>query len=207
MHKVAVIDYGMGNLHSVCKALEKVGGVPVLLSEPADPDAFDHAVLPGVGALGDCMRGLHHRGMADWVRSWIRENRPFLGVCLGLQALFERSEEYDAKGLNILPGVVRRFQLSQPYKIPHMGWNAVQFHRLDTVMDKGLLEGEPQFYFDHSFFVVPEEDSMAWGWTDHGHPFVSAVRSGNCYAVQFHPEKSQAIGLQIYENFLRLSRA
>jgi glutamine amidotransferase len=172
-----------------------------------DPDAFDLVVLPGVGALGDCMDGLIQRRLDSWVRSWISEDRPFLGVCLGLQALFERSEEFDAHGLGILPGVVTRFQLPQAFKIPHMGWNAVEFDALDSVMDAGLLGHAPQFYFDHSFYVSTDDESIIWGRTEHGIAFTSAVNRGNCYAVQFHPEKSQAIGLQIYQNFLRLSWA
>jgi len=204
MNKVAVIDYGMGNLHSVCKALEFVGAKPVVVQNPSEPDQFDKMVLPGVGALGDCMRGLKSRKLDNWVKSWIQEDRPFLGVCLGLQALFEYSEEYDTVGLGIMPGKVVRFQLSQPYKIPHMGWNSVEFKPTETVMDHKLLNVDCQFYFDHTFYVNPEDRSMIWGQTEHCIQFVSAVRRDKCYAVQFHPEKSQAIGLQIYENFLKM---
>lgn len=204
MSKVAVIDYGMGNLHSVGKALERMGADPQILREPANPDDFDRVVLPGVGALGDCMKGLQAHRMDDWVKSWIREDRPFLGVCLGLQALFEHSEEYDTRGLGILPGKVRLFKLQHEFKVPHMGWNAVSFKTTDSFMDEKITEKSYQFYFDHSFHVVPEDEETIWGKTGHGHEFVSAVRRGNCYAVQFHPEKSQAIGLQIYKNFLKL---
>jgi imidazole glycerol-phosphate synthase subunit HisH len=204
MGKIAVIDYGMGNLHSVCKAFERVGASPEILREPADPDDFTHLVLPGVGALGDCMRGLQSRKLDSWVRSWVAEERPFLGVCLGLQALFEYSEEFDTAGLGILPGRVVRFRLEQPFKVPHMGWNTVTFKALGTAMDTGMLEPPGQFYFDHSFHVQPEARDLIWGWTHHGHPFTSAVCRGNCHAVQFHPEKSQAIGLQMYQNFTTL---
>ncbi len=204
MAKVAVIDYGMGNLHSVCKALEHVGGSPTIIKSPVDPDAFDHLVLPGVGALGDCMKGLHSRKLDGWVKSWVNEDRPFLGVCLGFQALFDYSEEFDTTGLGIFPGRVVRFRLSHPFKIPHMGWNSVQFDETGNCMDDVICDSNYQFYFDHSYFVKPEEEAINWGITEHGERFVSAVRRGNCYAVQFHPEKSQAIGLQIYKNFLRL---
>ena len=204
MAKVAVIDYGMGNLHSVCKALEHVGGSPTIIKSPVDPDTFDHLVLPGVGALGDCMKGLRSRKLDEWVKSWVKEDRPFLGVCLGFQALFDYSEEFDTTGLGVFPGNVVRFRLSHPFKIPHMGWNAVRFDPTGTCMDDVICERDYQFYFDHSYFVKPEEESINWGITEHGESFVSAVRRGNCYALQFHPEKSQAIGLQIYKNFLRL---
>jgi len=204
MNKVAVIDYGMGNLHSVRKALEHVGAETTLIQSPADPDLFDRLVLPGVGALGDCMKGLQARKLDQWVVSWVKENRPFLGVCLGLQALFEYSEEYDTRGLGVLCGKVKRFQLEQPFKIPHMGWNSVHFQKTETAMDERIADKDYQFYFDHSYFVKPEDEALAWGNTEHGISFVSAIHQDNCFAAQFHPEKSQAIGLQIYKNFLKL---
>ena len=202
MSRVAVIDYGMGNLHSVCKAFEFVGAETEIIREPVDADKFDRLVLPGVGSLGDCMLGLQHRGFADWVKSWVAEGRPFMGICLGFQAVFDYSEENNAKGLGIFPGKVVRFDLPHEFKIPHIGWNAVKFKPLGNAMDKGLSGDNHQFYFDHSYYVVPEDPALAWGTTSHGHEFVSAVSRGKCFAVQFHPEKSQAIGLQIYQNFL-----
>jgi imidazole glycerol-phosphate synthase subunit HisH len=204
MKKVAVIDYGMGNLHSVCKAFEFVGAETQIIDRPVDSDQIDRLVLPGVGSLGDCMLGLQTRQFTDWVKSWIAEDRPFLGICLGFQALFDYSEENNAKGLGIFPGKVVRFNLPHEFKIPHIGWNAVGFETLDNAMDEGLGGENNQFYFDHSYYVVPEDGGSIWGRTSHGHEFVSAVSRGNCFAVQFHPEKSQAIGLQIYQNFLRM---
>lgn len=204
MSKVAVIDYGMGNLHSVCKAFEFVGATTEVIKNPVEADDFDHLVLPGVGSLGDCMRGLRSRGLVDWIKSWIAEDRPFLGVCLGHQALFECSQENSAKGLGVFPGEVVRFDLPHEFKIPHIGWNSVAFNTLNNSMDEGLEGDDNQFYFDHSYYVVPEDEDLIWGQTSHGFQFVSAVKQGNCFAVQFHPEKSQAIGLQIYQNFLKL---
>lgn len=204
MSKVAVIDYGMGNLHSVCKALEHVGAEARIIQDPAEAIGVDRVVLPGVGSLGDCMAGLQQRNFVDWIKGWIAEDRPFLGVCLGHQALFEYSEENQSKGLGILAGKVVQFILPHEFKIPHMGWNAVKFKSSGTAMDEGMIGKENQFYFDHSYYVVPEDRNIVWGETTHGIEVVSAVKQGKCYAVQFHPEKSQAIGLQIYQNFLML---
>ena len=163
MSKVAVVDYGMGNLHSVSKALEFVGAVPHILREPADPDQFERVVLPGVGALGDCMEGLQSRKLDEWIKAWIHEDRPFLGVCLGLQALFEYSEEFDTSGLGILEGKVRHFQLEHEFKVPHMGWNSVDFEKTGTAMDELVTDKNYQFYFDHSFYVKPEDERTVWG--------------------------------------------
>lgn len=204
MSRVAVIDYGMGNLHSVCKAFEFVGAKTEIIREPVDADKIDRLVLPGVGSLGDCMLGLQNRGFADWVKAWVAEDRPFIGICLGFQALFDYSEENNAKGLGIFPGKVVRFDLAHEFKIPHIGWNAVKFKTLGNPMDEGLGGDNHQFYFDHSYYVIPEDPALAWGVTSHGHEFVSAVSLSKCFAVQFHPEKSQAVGLQIYENFLKV---
>jgi glutamine amidotransferase len=198
---VAVIDYGMGNLHSVCKALEFVGATPRIINKPLVDDTVSHLVLPGVGSLGDCMAGLERCGLVAFIKDWIAADRPFLGICLGLQALFEKSEEHDAKGLGVFGGRVVRFDLPHEFKIPHIGWNEVTFEPRAGAMG-AMPDSGPQFYFDHSYHVVPEEKSLIWGVTEHGGEFVSAVSRGNCYAVQFHPEKSQGIGLQIYKNFM-----
>jgi glutamine amidotransferase len=202
--KVAVIDYGMGNLHSVCKAFEHVGASPDIIKEPtSDIDRYSHLVLPGVGSLGDCMEGLEKCGFVEFIHDWINADRPFLGVCLGLQALFEHSEENDAKGLGVFKGEVIRFQLSHEFKIPHIGWNEVQYRGISGPMGELAPKGS-QFYFDHSYHVVPRDPDLIWGSTHHGHEFVSAISKGNCFAVQFHPEKSQSIGLQIYKNFVNI---
>lgn len=200
--KIAVIDYGMGNLRSVCKALEFVGASPVLI---ADADGLGDAagvVFPGQGALGDCIRALKQNGLETAVKEWIAADKPYLGVCLGLQALFEYSEEADEPGLGIFAGRVIRFRLPREYKIPHMGWNEARFVQENSPLRKGLgIEGE-QFYFVHSYYVVPDDPSIALCTTDYGIEFVSGVQKGNCFATQFHPEKSQANGLTIYRNFV-----
>ena len=202
---IAVIDYGMGNLRSVQKALETVGAQNVRIvrssHELGKPAGL---VLPGVGALRDCVDALEHTGLADVVRSWITEDRPFLGVCLGLQALFGHSEEAGARGLGIFPGKVVRFRLGPGFKIPHIGWNSVSFVRKEA-LNRELHPTSDQFYFVHSYHVVPEDHNLVWCQTDYGGPFVSGILHGRCFATQFHPEKSQAKGLQIYRNFLQLT--
>ncbi len=200
---IAVIDYGMGNLRSVQNALQKVGAKVRIIRSREELGEPSGLVLPGVGALRDCVDALKQTGLADAVKSWISEDRPFLGVCLGLQALFEHSEEAGVRGLGIFPGKVVRFQLGPDYKIPHIGWNAVSFVREDA-LNRGLQPAEDQFYFVHSYHVEPEDEGLVWGRTDYGGPFTSCISRGRCFATQFHPEKSQAKGLQIYRNFLQL---
>ncbi len=204
---IAVIDYGMGNLRSVQKALETVGANNVRvrivrsrqeLGEPAG------LVLPGVGAIRDCVAALEGSGLADSVRGWISENRPFLGVCLGLQALFDHSEEAGVRGLGVFPGKVVKFRLRPDFKIPHIGWNSVSFVK-EEILNRELHPASDQFYFVHSYHVVPENSDLVWCQTDYDGPFVSGISRGNCFATQFHPEKSQAKGLQIYRNFLQLA--
>lgn len=201
--RVAVLDYGMGNLRSVANAFEKTGAFVSVLDRPSPDVSWDAMVLPGVGALHDCVEGLRKSGLADWVRDWVEADRPFFGICLGLQALFNHSEEGNAAGLGIFPGRVVRFRIDSSLKVPHMGWNSVSFR--DAAADPlcGGLRPEEQFYFDHTYHVVPEDPSLIWGETDYGGRFVSAIRRGNCFATQFHPEKSQAKGLQMYANFLK----
>jgi glutamine amidotransferase len=201
---LAVIDYGMGNLRSVLKAFEHVGGKPRLVSTPADAKTADALVFPGQGAIVDCMRLLKETGLDETIREWIAADRPFFGVCLGLQALFEHSEEGDTPGLGIFPGQVVRFKLSAPYKIPHMGWNNVRWNSsaLKEPSLEGISPANDQFYFVHSYHAETPDRSIVWGETDYGYPYTSAIRRGNCFATQFHPEKSQAKGLQLYRNFL-----
>jgi imidazole glycerol-phosphate synthase subunit HisH len=200
--KLAVIDYGMGNLRSVSKAFEHCGADTHVISTSGKIEQYDALVLPGVGALGDCISGLKQCGMADTIKSWIGENRPFFGICLGLQALFDFSEEGNVKGLGIIPGKVKRFDLSKAYKIPHMGWNAVNFTEQTPITEGMPLTGE-QFYFVHSYYVSPENPSAAWCKTNYEKDFVSGIKQGNCFATQFHPEKSQSRGLQLYSNFVK----
>jgi glutamine amidotransferase len=191
----------MGNLRSVCKALEFVGARPVVVAEPAGLKAASALVFPGQGALGDCMRALRKTELDRAIRDWIAADKPYLGICLGLQALFEYSEEADVPALGVFPGRVVRFDLPAEYKIPHVGWNQVRFLQEDSPLRKGL-GAEEQFYFVHSYYVVPENPSIALCTTDYGIEFVSGVQKGNCFATQFHPEKSQATGLTLYRNFV-----
>ncbi|MCF3650750.1 imidazole glycerol phosphate synthase subunit HisH [Synoicihabitans lomoniglobus] len=208
---IAVIDNGICNLRSVTKALESVGAQPHVVQTPAELDASGaHGlVLPGVGALRDCVASLRATGLADSVREWIRADRPFLGVCLGMQALFERSEEGDGavEGLGIFGGEVKRFRLPREFKVPHMGWNTVRFVQTDSPLRAELAVAGESFYFVHSFHCVPTDRDIVLAACDYGGPFTAAVGRGRCFATQFHPEKSQAKGLQIYRNFAAVAAA
>jgi glutamine amidotransferase len=209
---IAVIDNGICNLRSVTKALEAVGARVQVVRTPAELAAADAKglVLPGVGALRDCVASLRATGLAERVRAWIAADRPFLGVCLGMQALFEHSEEGAAggtEGLGIFPGRVVRFQRPAEFKIPHMGWNTVRFTQPASPLRDGLdIEGE-SFYFVHSFHCVPADPALVLGECDYGGVFAAAIGRGRCFATQFHPEKSQAKGLQIYRNFAAVAAA
>ncbi len=205
---IAVVDYGMGNLRSVAKALEHVAPQlnVVVTSEPDVVAQAGRVVFPGVGAMGDCMRELAVRGLAGAVREAAR-SKPFLGICLGMQMLFEHSEEGDVAGLGILPGQVRRFpeSLAVPehggrLKIPHMGWNQVYPVRPHPLWC-GLTDGA-RFYFVHSYYVEPAQDAHLGATTDYVFSFASAVAADNVFAVQFHPEKSQQAGLALLGNFV-----
>jgi glutamine amidotransferase len=201
--RVAVIDSGICNLRSVTKALEAVGASPVVVESPADLERSGAGglVLPGVGALRDCVGALRSSGLDATVREWIGADRPFLGVCLGMQALFEGSEEGGVKGLGIFAGRVVRFRLAPPLKVPHMGWNTVRFVQRGTALQEGLADEGEAFYFVHSYHCVPEDRKLVLAECDYGAPFVAAIARGRLFATQFHPEKSQAKGLRIYRNF------
>jgi glutamine amidotransferase len=203
MATIAVIDNGICNLRSVTKALEAVGADVRIVQTPADVAAAAAAglVLPGVGALTDCVSSLKASGLAGTVRDWIAADRPFLGVCLGMQALFEFSEEGDTAGLGIFPGKVVRFRRPPEFKIPHMGWNTVRFTQPGSPLASGLRREGEAFYFVHSFHCVPADPSLVLAECDYGGVFTAAIARGRCFATQFHPEKSQAKGLQIYRNF------
>jgi glutamine amidotransferase len=210
---VAVVDYGMANLRSVQKALEKVGAKAVITSEPGAVLRAGAVVFPGQGAFGDAMANLRSSGMDRALLEAIESGKPFLGICLGLQLLFEESEEMGRhRGLGVWPGVVKRFPdgmtavlpdgTSVPLKIPHIGWNQV-WHRGDDP----LLEGVPSgayAYFVHSYYVVPSDESLVMCTTDYGVEFVSGCARENVWGIQFHPEKSQAVGLQVLSNFVAL---
>lgn len=200
--RLAVIDYGMGNLRSVVRAWEFVGANAYLVSEPAQIRSADALIFPGQGAIVDAMRLLKATGFDSALRDWIAADRPFFGICLGLQALFEHSEEGDTPGLGIFKGSVKRFEIDPSLKIPHMGWNTVSFEPAAPLTD-GLRSGVDQFYFVHSYYIEPQDPGLALFYSDYGGRFVSGIRLGNCYATQFHPEKSQAKGLQLYRNFLK----
>ncbi len=207
---IAIIDYGMGNLRSVQKGFEKVGHEAVVTSDPKAILDADRVVLPGVGAFADCMRNLEQQGLVDAVYKVIQSGRPFMGICLGLQLLFEESEEFGIhKGLGVLKGRVVRFptevenNAESIYKIPHMGWNKIakgsQVPHLADVPDGSF------FYFVHSYFVKPDDPAVAATTTSYGVEFVSSVWKDNIFATQFHPEKSQEMGLKILKKFGELN--
>jgi imidazole glycerol-phosphate synthase subunit HisH len=206
MTAVAVIDTGICNLRSVTKALEAVGAAPRIVRAPADlrDPSLDRLVLPGVGALRDCVASLRASGLDREVRRWIREDRPFLGVCLGMQALFEDSEEGGVRGLGVFPGRVRRLVRPPEVKIPHMGWNTLVFRDPASPLAAGLGPADA-FYFVHSYYCEPADSGLVLAECDYGGPFPAAVARGNAFATQFHPEKSQARGLQIYRNFVAVA--
>lgn len=204
---IAVIDNGICNLRSVTKALEAVGAQPQIVRKPADMGAVAGLVLPGVGALGDCVAALRATGLDDTVRKWILADRPFLGVCLGMQALFEFSEEGNIAGLGVFPGKVIRFRRPPEYKIPHMGWNTITFKQPASPLAATLRTEGESFYFVHSFHCVPSDPALILAEADYGGAFTAAIGRGNCFATQFHPEKSQAKGLQLYRNFVEHAAA
>jgi imidazole glycerol-phosphate synthase subunit HisH len=200
--KIAIIDYGMGNLRSVLRAWEHVGASVSIVQKPEELAGADALVFPGQGAIADCMKLLKSTGFDNSIREWIAADKPFFGICLGLQALFDYSEEGDCACLGVFRGVVRRFRLDKGFKVPHMGWNNVKFMP-GGVVGKGFEDGSRQFYFVHSYYADPADKKIVWGLTEYGGKnFTSAVRKGELYATQFHPEKSQAQGLRLYADFL-----
>jgi len=207
MTTVGIVDYEMGNLRSVAKAIEKIGGRAIVSSDRAELSKASHLILPGVGAFGDAIAELRRRNLVPWLKDWIESDAPFLGICLGMQLLFEVSEEGGThEGLGVLSGRVIRFDNRQHpanvhRKIPHMGWNRVQstFDH-DTMLDG--ISTNPFVYFVHSYYVVPEDPDVIWLTCDYGQQFCAAVRVKNMLATQFHPEKSQRDGLRLLKNFL-----
>ena len=212
MSVVVVVDYGSGNLRSVSKALESLGASVCVSGKPEDVAKADKVILPGVGAFSAAMRELDARGLVLPIKAAIAKGVPYLGICLGLQLLFEDSEEGGAiPGLGVLPGRVRRFAVNgNGLKVPHMGWNQVQQQATSNKQQYGscpLLQGIPDgsfVYFVHSYYGDPADRSVVALETDYGGRFASMVWRKNLYATQFHPEKSQAVGLKLLENFIKL---
>ena len=199
---IAIIDYGMGNLRSVQKGFERMGREAVVTRDPRTILDAGKVVLPGVGAFPDCMRNLEEYGLIDAVQKSIASGKPFLGICLGLQLLFTESEEFGlSKGLDIIKGRVIRFKGAEfkDLKIPHMGWNSASIKRRPPAMAD--VPDNNYFYFVHSFHVVPEDKGVIATTTSYGIDFISSIWKDNIFAVQFHPEKSQALGLSILKRF------
>lgn len=199
---IAVIDYGMGNLRSVQKALEKVGAQAVITDKADVILNAKKVVLPGVGAMAPAMDRLKSLGLIDPLTKTVKEKKPFLGICLGYQLLFEQSDEGGLiKGLGLLKGQVKRFE---SLKVPHMGWNQLMLKQKNCQLFSGL-ENNSETYFCHSYYVVPQDKEAIATTTEYGITFASSICSGNIFGVQFHPEKSQMTGLKLLENFVKIN--
>lgn len=195
---IAIIDYGMGNLRSVEKGFLKVGVDAKVVTDPRSVNDAEAIVLPGVGAFRDCIKNLDQMKLIEPILKSVRNGKPYLGICLGLQMLFTESEEFGVyKGLDVLKGKVVRFQVD--LKVPHMGWNTVRLLGKPPIFDG--IKDETYFYFVHSYYVAPDDEGIIAGTTDYGMTFTSMVWKDNIIATQFHPEKSQETGLKILKNF------
>jgi imidazole glycerol-phosphate synthase subunit HisH len=200
--KVVVVDYGAGNLHSVSRAVMNAGTRPLVTSNPAYLEDAEALIVPGVGAAADTMANLRRSGFVEPIKQFIASGRPFLGVCMGQQALFDVSEEGgEHECLGVLPGRVVRF--SNGLKVPHMGWNQVQIARPHLIFE-GIADGS-YFYFVHSYYPKPEDPDVVIGETEYGVTFASVIARDNVVATQFHPEKSGEVGLRMYANFLNIA--
>lgn len=200
---IAIVDYGMGNLHSVSKAVERLGYKPLVTGEREEILAADGIILPGVGAFGDAMEQLRETSLDSVMKEAAESGKPLLGICLGMQLLFSRSEEHGKfEGLDILPGSVVRFT-GGDYKVPHMGWNSLQFEKREHPLFAGLEEGH--VYFVHSYHVLPEVQADLLAVTDYGQPVTAIVGRDSVYGMQFHPEKSGELGMSLLHNFLALT--
>jgi glutamine amidotransferase len=194
---IAVIDYEMGNLGSVAKALAYIGQPPAVTDDPEVICRADRVILPGVGAMSYARQMLADKGLDEAIQRFLATGRPFLGICLGMQLMFESSEEGDAQGLGILPGTVRRFQAQPGLKIPHMGWNQLEDSRLPELLPEGC-----HFYFVHSYYCDPADKALVAAWCDHGSRFAAAVQKDNLLLTQFHPEKSGNSGLRLLTRWI-----
>ena len=203
---IALLDYGSGNLRSVQKALLKVGAEVRIAQEPGEMAGARGVVLPGVGAFDDCIQAMQRQQLLEACREFIQSGRPFLGICVGYQALFERSEEFNscAAGLGIFQGNVIRFSQENGLKIPQIGWNQLEITRPDCPLFRGVENGS-FVYFVHSFFPRPKDPALVATRTTYGETFASAIWRDNIFATQFHPEKSQKVGLQLLRNFVELA--
>lgn len=201
---IALLDYGAGNVRSVQKALTAAGGDVQLVPNPETVAQADAVVLPGVGAFDDCINAMQRQELFEAARAFVSTGKPFLGICVGYQALFEKSEEFNscAAGLGIFEGSVVRFPDTE-VKVPQIGWNEVQFSKPDCPILQGIESGS-HFYFVHSYYPQPKDESIVATRTEYGVDFVSAVWRDNVFATQFHPEKSQKVGLQLLTNFVNL---
>ena len=204
---IALLDYGSGNLRSVHKALLKAGGDVRLVKTPGEIGDADAMVLPGVGAFDDCINALRKQELLEAAREFIQTGKPFLGICVGYQALFEKSEEFNscAAGLGIFSGKVVRFPEKHGLKIPQIGWNQLEIVKPDCPLYRGVADGS-YVYFVHSFYPQPVDASIVATRTDYGDAFASSVWRDNVFATQFHPEKSQQVGLQLLTNFVELAK-
>jgi glutamine amidotransferase len=200
---IAIIDYEMGNLRSVQRALERVGHSALITGDPAVLADAERIVLPGVGAFRDAIGALRERKLVEPIRAAIAAEKPFLGICLGLQLLFDKGyEDGEHEGLGILSGEVVRFNVPAQFKVPHMGWNQVRFQKRPPIF--AGIDDKAYFYFVHSYYVVPRDKSVIATETEYAQPFCSSVWRDNLFATQFHPEKSQAAGLRLLKNFAEL---
>jgi len=204
---IALLDYGSGNLRSVHKSLLKVGADVRLVQRPDEIGDASGLVLPGVGAFDDCIHALRKQGLLEAARDFIRTGKPFLGICVGYQALFEKSEEFNscAAGLGVFQGNVVRFKQRPSLKIPQIGWNQLEIVKTDCPLYRGITSGS-YVYFVHSFYPQPLDPAIVATRTDYGDTFASSVWRDNVFATQFHPEKSQKVGLQLLKNFVDLTR-
>jgi glutamine amidotransferase len=199
---IGIVDYGSGNLRSVHRAVEHAGGLCSLVHSPSDAECCKALVVPGVGSFGDCASQLKQIGLWDYLGRWISDDRPYLGICLGYQLLFDSSEESPGvQGFGILAGKAVHFPRVAGLKIPHMGWNQLHITNPSDPLMKGLGVN-PDFYFVHSYYPVPEEKGVITSTCDYGLEFAASITRGNLSAVQFHPEKSQEIGLRMLRNFI-----